>query len=157
MERAAKFGNYYFTALKGCLESSNVSPLLIVRGCTTWSGIQKDDVKRQDEKSEWWLLFPPVFILRQSESIQKKLFSIEPLRETWPWGLPQNNFSQSLSGWGPLKLWLFWLKRTGCLLYIMIPMLMAPGNVWSQMEFSIEFNLCVSQHALVHGIRRKDT
>lgn len=49
---------------------------------------------------------------------------------------------------GPLKSWLFWLKRTSCLLYIMIPVLMASGNVWSQMEFSIEFNLCVSQRAL---------
>lgn len=29
-----------------------------------------------------------------------------------------------------------------------VPLLMAPGNVWSQMEFSIELNLCVSQRAL---------
>lgn len=54
----------------------------------------------------------------------------------------------SLSGWGPLKSWLFWLKRTVCLLYIMMPVLLAPGNVWSQMEFSSEFHLCVSQRAL---------
>ncbi len=103
-ERVAKFENYNFTALKGHFEISNVSTLLIVRGCTTWSGIQKDHVKRQDEKSKWWLLFSPVFILRQSESIQKKLFCTEPLRETWPWGLPQNNFSQSLPGWGAFEV-----------------------------------------------------
>lgn len=149
--RVTKFGNYILiSALPSTVAWSHkiFLPYPYVRGYTKWSGSRCDNVKRKDEKSKWCASFSPVFIWSKSESIQRKVFSIEPLRETWPWGLPENYFSQLLSGWGPLKWWLFWLKRTGCLLYIMIPVLMAPGNVWSQMEFSIEFNLCVSQCAL---------
>ena len=49
-------------------------------------------------------MFSPVFILRQPESIGKKLLRVEPHRDTWPWGLPENDFSQSLSGWGAFEV-----------------------------------------------------
>lgn len=96
--------------------------------------------------SDWRLLFPPVLILQPSESIRGKFVGVETLRETEPWGLPQNDFhfqggglwSRDCSGWNVLCVFS----------YIMIPALLAPGNVWSQMEFSIEFNLCASQRAL---------
>jgi len=37
-----------------------------------------------DERVNYDSLFSPVLILRQPERIQRKLFSVEPLRETWP-------------------------------------------------------------------------
>lgn len=116
-----------FAGVQDGLETRNDSPLLTAG-------------------HEWRLLFPPALILQPSESIHGKFVGVETLQETEPWGLPQNHFhfqggglwSRDCSGW-----------NVPCVfLYIMIPARLAPGNVWSQMEFSIEFNLCASQRAL---------
>lgn len=125
-------------------KAQNDSELL--QGCTTWSDIQWDTgcLKMERASDE------PCFLTSvHFETVRKHSWEILPCRTS-----RRDRTSRfasklfSLSEWGPLKSWLFWLKRTVCLLYIMMPVLLAPGNVWSQMEFSSEFHLCVSQRAL---------
>lgn len=124
-------------------------PFLAASGDATWSGIQWDTVRRGRGKKRNDGPFSPVFLFKQSKSIRKKKLSgAEPFRETWPWGSPENNLSRPLLG--ARGLWSHdcsaW-NTPGRLLYIMIPVLMARGNVWSQMESSIEYNLRVSRRA----------
>lgn len=71
--------------------------------------------------------------LRQLESIHRNLSSRKPFRHDLEvcWEMM---FRSRFQGGSPLKLGLFCLKCTLLLLYIFIPGLMAPGNVWSQME-----------------------
>lgn len=92
-------------------------------------------IKKKGKKMN---LVTPVFIWSHVWKYPKK--SLKSERGTWPWALGGCDISLWLTQRGPLKSWLFWVKHTGCLLYIMGPPLMTVGNVSSQMGFFVELD-----------------